>query len=335
MSILGGQETDAMVSADCQLADISEAVRHAWTATLPGPFEPTRSWEEAGGDSLASLNLLLLLERALCRKLSFDVIAPDMTAVEMARSLSTLQPVRAAPQVPTVFLVLGILGDSPRLADLRRSFGQRLRFELIELAELDHPAVILADVKATALLAAEEIQRRQPQGEILLAGFSFAGCVAFEAAHHLLAAQRAVAWIAILDTGFNAPYRWRRFLVPHRLLARWVGNSDRRRRVLLDWVRRFRPQAMAWLRIQLLMHFRKRAMNRWRPLPLPRPVPALLATSRTYGPAMPQRWSELCPGIHVVSLPGHHLDLFQSPSIELLTPAFENAVYACWADRRS
>jgi thioesterase domain-containing protein len=325
---IGGEQAGAIVDPG-----VVDVVTHAWIETLPGPFDPTRTWEEAGGDSLASLHLLLALEKALCRKLSFDAIAPDMTAADMARSVVTLRAVRLPTQVPSVFLLPGILGDEPRLADFRRSFGDRLRFELIEHPGLDQPAAILEDVSATALLAAQEIQRRQPHGEVLLAGFSFGGCVAFEVAHHLRAAQRVVAWIAILDTAFGSPYRWNRFLRPAVLLAGRIGASDRRRRALLGLVHRFQPNRSAWLRRVLQKYFRKRAINRWNPKPLP--VPALLATSHPDEPAKRQRWNALCPGIRVVQLPGHHRALFQSPSIELLTPAFEMAAHAARADRRA
>lgn len=326
MRTVGGQEAGTGAGVGSDGADVADVVRNAWVTTLPGPFDPTLTWEEAGGDSLASLQLLLVLEKALCRKLSFDAIAPDMTVADMARSLSAPPAVHPPVQVPTVFLFPGVLGDEQRLADFRRSFGERLRFELIELPELDQPAAILADVKATALLAAEEIGRRQPHGEVRLAGYSFGGCVAFEAAHHLRAAQRVVAWIGILDTAFDSPYRWSRFLRPGVVLTCRIGTSDARRRALLVLVQRLRPEGSPWLRSVLLKHFRKRAINRWRPRPLA--VPALLATSHPDEPTKRQRWSALCPGLRVIQLPGHHRALFQSPSIELLTPAFEAAAHA-------
>jgi thioesterase domain-containing protein len=311
-------------------AEVLAAIESAWAKVLPGCFDPTQTWEEAGGDSLASLHLLLTLEQALGRKLSFDAIAPDMTAADMARAIGA--PVfRATPAaaVPTVFLLPGIHGDEPRLADFRRSFGGRLHFELIELPELDQSAALLSDVRATARLTAEEIQRRAPRGDILLAGFSFGGCVAFEAAHHLRAAQRTVAWIAILDTAFVSPYGRRRFLRPDILFVQRLGASDRRRPALLVAVDRFWPQRRLGLRRELLQYFRKRAINCWDPMPLP--VPAFLAVSQPEDPAKVQRWRALCSGIGVVELPGHHLALFESPSIELLAPAFEAGARAACA----
>ena len=88
MRTVGGQEAGTGAGVGSDGADVADVVRNAWVTTLPGPFDPTLTWEEAGGDSLASLQLLLVLEKALCRKLSFDAIAPDMTVADMARSLS-------------------------------------------------------------------------------------------------------------------------------------------------------------------------------------------------------------------------------------------------------
>lgn len=335
MNPIGSPKAGALADADRDAVDLIDVVRSVWVATLPGPFDPALTWEEAGGDSLATLHLQLALEQALSRKLSFDAIAPDMTVADLARSLSTPQAGPADPQVPTVFLLPGLLGDEPQMAGFRRSFGERLRFELIALPEINQPAAVLSDVKATALLVADEIQRRQPHGEVLIAGFSFGGCVAFEVAHHLCAAERVVAWIAILDAGFDVTYGLRRFLRPDVLLVCRIGASDRRRRALLSLVHRFLPGGRVWLRRVLLKSFRKRAINQWHPRPLPVSAPALLAISHPDDPSRRDRWNALLPDLRVVQLPGHHLALFQSPSIELLTPAFEAAVLATRPHQRS
>lgn len=307
-------------------ADVLDAVMTAWQRTLPGPFDPTRSWAEAGGDSLASLHLLLALEKSLGRKLAFDAIAPDMTADDMERALTSLMARPVAATAQPVFLIPGLFGDEPRLAAFRRAFEGRLRFEVVELPDIDRPAAELSDIRATARLVAAEIERLQPAGNLLVSGFSFGGCVAWEAAQHLREDGRRIAWLGILDAMFQSPNRGHlTFRWPGKLLLRSVGRSDRLRRWMLRAVRRVAPAKVLELRRQWLQSFRKRAIEAWRPAPLPVPVPALVATSQPDDARNLERWAALCPEIRIVRLPGGHTELFQSPSIELLVPEYEDA----------
>lgn len=178
------------------------AVRDAWTRTLPGvPFDPDQSWEAAGADSLKSLHLVLHLEQALGRRIPFDLISRQMTAASLATLLDgPAEPAATPSSLPVVFLVPGVFGDGPILAEFRRSFGDRLRFDLVELPDVDTPVAVLSDMVATGRFLADEIERRQPTGDLHLAGFSFGGAVAYEAARWLQARGRQVAFLGLLDS---------------------------------------------------------------------------------------------------------------------------------------
>ena len=320
-------------------ADWLAIVRQAWEEALCRPAEAGQTWEEAGGDSLASLHLLLGLERSLGRRLSFDTIAPDMTLAALARSLHPATKPAAAgtpaaprPAAPTVFLLTGAFGDEPGLADFRRSFGRRLHFEVIEPPSLDHPASLLADLRATGRAAADLIARCQPSGDLLIAGYSFGGGVAFEAAHQLRAQGRRVAWLGIFDTNLGRVTNWRDIGFVWPLLPFLAGPRAWRRGVL-EQAQRRAPEMAAALRQRLVTHFRGRAVRRWRPAPLA--VPTLLAATDARPQAYLDAWARLCPGVCVLRLPTDHRTLFQAVSLALLSPAVEAAIGAALRAARS
>lgn len=321
--------------SDSQTLSVIAIVRDAWAKTLSAPCEENETWEEAGGDSLASLHLLLYLEKALGRKLTFDMLQPDMTAATLAKAIASTRTNGDNNPVPTVFLLPGILGDEPRLADFRRAFNGRIRFEVIDHPELGASAAVLGDMAATGILAAREIERLYIAGEVMLAGYSFGGSVAFEAAKVLSASGRHVVFLGILDTAFAVSRRSassaKRFF-GHSLdrLARAVWwratKPDSVRRVILAAIRFFLPGRSFIIRRELLFHFRTNATNRWRPAPLD--VQTLLAVGEQVAPSTVEKWKELCPRIQTANLPNRHVDLFKDASLKILTPIFETAVYA-------
>ncbi|GAC1305776.1 MAG: hypothetical protein NVSMB10_09990 [Steroidobacteraceae bacterium] len=309
--------------------DAAAAVEDAWLKTLGTPVSDSLTWEQAGADSLASLHLQLHLERALRRKLAFDVIRPDMTAADLVPALID-RPAAAVPAAvpPTLFLVPGMLGDEPILAAFRREFLNRLRFVVVDLPEVTESALTLGDMAATGAQTARRIEQLQPHGDIFLAGYSFGGSVAFEAARVLQAAGRHVPLLVIMDAAFataGAPPADTRPR-PLRMLLRRAAASDRIRRATLAALRPLSPRHVLTIRRHLLGHFRTMARNRWRPTPLE--VPSLLAVSQQFAPSIVERWARLCPTLHVVALPSGHTDLFEAAALAILVPAVENAVRA-------
>ena len=323
-----GMDTAAAETADADAthaapAALLDAVWRAWTEILPGPHDPASTWIEAGGDSLMTLHLLLGLERALGRKLSFDTIDPDMTAAELARALHS-EPC-GAPGLPppiNVFLIPGIFGDEPRLAAFRRSFEGRLAFQLIDPNDLAMSAALLADLPASGRFVAAAIDKVQADGELLLAGYSLGGIIALEASRHLVAQGRKVALLVILDSALEAqppePLR------ADRWLLRRLGSRDALRPWLLAAIRRLRPGKVLPARRQLLHHLRSKAMLRWQPAPVAAPV--LLVASDDASAAMVDAWRDLGSEVEVVRMAATHHTLFDAPVLGLLTPAFERAV---------
>ena len=142
-------------------------LRKAWKEALnTEQCDFTQTWEEAGGDSLATLHLLLRIERAFGLKVTFDQMQPQMRINDLAAVL--MAPAIAVDHLPLVHLVPGLFGDEPRLARFRQALAGRVGFHVITMQGVCHAATTLRDVVRTASICARDIQVRQPTGPIML-----------------------------------------------------------------------------------------------------------------------------------------------------------------------
>jgi thioesterase domain-containing protein len=350
---------------------LQQAVKRAWTETLPKvSYGPTIEWADAGADSLDTLHLILRLETYLGRKVPFDLITPDMTPRSLTRQLldePASQDDGAKPdnsQKPPIFLIPGVFGDEPIFADFRRSLSSHGRLQTLELPDLDCPASLLSDMAATGRFAATEIARRLPQGNILLAGYSFGGCVAFEATAFLLAQGRQVVFLGLLDpvAPFSVdddrvheprrhPTGWRQYLHRRRPMLKnlrphfeeegMFGYIDRLGLAVLVQLRAF-DRGRRWIlsarhrvslkdfvrrRNYLLGQLRQTALKRWRPSSLD--VPTLLVMcEKSHTSGSSHLWPRFCSNLNILGLPVRHREIFEPQALDRLAPAFVEAVKA-------
>jgi thioesterase domain-containing protein len=330
------------------------AVERAWKESLPSiAFGPEIEWAEGGADSLDTLHLVLRLESYLGRKISIDLVTPSTTPLGLAQWLLEKSPKNERNQNSPVFLVPPILGDEPRLSEFRRSLSGEILIRTVDLPDLGCPISVLSDMAATGRFVATEISRRLPQGTILLAGYSFGGCVAYEAATCLRAQGRHVGFLGLLDPVSPHPWLGRhslpafdRWLVRLSALLPQKGETfvsyfdwlllavflrlkafDSARRQVLLGKRWLSLRAFLRRRKKLLERLRWLALRQWRPLPLD--VPGLLATSETFiDLGSLQAWPSLCPNLNIVRIPGEHLELFEPKSLAILVPSFLKAAMA-------
>jgi thioesterase domain-containing protein len=315
-------------------AATARAVETAWRRTLPhAAFDHDVSWTDAGGDSLAMLQLLLRLEQALGRKLGFDLLFSEMTPRELiGRLLQDDVAAEPGSSFPIVHLVPGISGDQPALANFRRAFAGMVRFALIEPPELKADGATLRSVKATGRSVAGAIAERQPTGSIILAGFSFGGAVAFEAAKQLLEDGRRVALLMVLDTPIyvgsdgsferspseKSYYAWLR-----KPLLKLL-EVDIARRGLIPLASVLGCLNLSDFRRELLRHFRIDALQSWRPEAVS--VPAVILLSEAFGPVNRAQWTRLLPAGTVVDIPGGHTEVIASRALALCEPILLKAI---------
>jgi hypothetical protein len=171
------------------------AVVEVWSKLVPGtPFQEQLTWSEAGVDSLKSLHFLLHLEALLERPLSFDLFARELTLGEVIRRVAEVSASDedALPEGRTIFLSPGIFGDEPILADFRHSLRSRLNCRLLDLPQLDQSPAVLSDIRATAALSVKYIEAQQPDGPVIIGGYSYGALVAYQTAVDLLERGRTI-----------------------------------------------------------------------------------------------------------------------------------------------
>ena len=131
---------------------IIEAVRAAWEASLPSvPFDLEKTWSDLGIDSLKALEFVLRLERALDVRVGFDVMTPECTPSDLARLLAHNVPSHGTAGLRArVFLVPGVGGDKPRLAQFRKALHREVSFETLELPDIGCSINLLTSARPRA-----------------------------------------------------------------------------------------------------------------------------------------------------------------------------------------
>ena len=308
------------------------AVAAAWAARLPaaaGRFD--LGFAEAGGDSLMALALVHDLGLALGVDLPLDVLGPDDTQDNLASRVraflaGTLAGPGPAPvrQAPALVLVTGAYGDEPALANLRRRLAGAA-VTTVEPAGIRAADGMLRSMREMASVVASAVPASD---SVHLAGFSFGGPLAAEAAYMLERAGRGVASLSLLDAPYSreamrlnlwegrglaerlswavqsAPGRWRPARVavaaalPRLLPARDLGHAMRRR--LLD------PS-------------RRRALSGWRPR-LP-DVPTLVVLGDGLGEANAADWARAAPAARMLRVGGGHGDVLRGANLDAVADA--------------
>jgi acyl-coenzyme A synthetase/AMP-(fatty) acid ligase/thioesterase domain-containing protein len=331
--------------------DLEEAaVAAVWSAILRRSVTAGR-WDEAGGDSLSLLQLVMELENRLDRELNLDAFTVDMTFADIVRAASATphdQPSEAeAGGLPMLFMLPGSIGYGPSLAAFGVEMRDVARVVALRYPDLEEVLAGKASIAVMADLAFEEICRVQPEGDLALIGYSLGGAVAFEVAGRLAAVDRTVRFLGILDTNIEpAGHAYRETIArtaqrirTHRMsidrllwraiaktcvrfgqevwLARCIG--------LMTW--RSLAQARFLLRLELEDILRMRAFWRW----LKRPQSRLTVTATLFrcnrqhlSPDL--GWGKLLSHLEVVPIAGGHLDMLIEPHLGLNRPLIAHAL---------
>jgi thioesterase domain-containing protein len=341
---------------------VHDAVKRAWT-TACGARAVVRdlSWEEAGGDSLRALELLLLLEESLGRRLSTEMLSAGTTpsglcaAVERRISESSEDAAHRGAddgRIP-VFLMPGGVHEGPGLARVRHALRDRVRFVLINYPDWRETIAAKADFDAIVTATVGQILSRCGDRPIQLAGYSFGGFVAFETAHRLVESGHRVTFLGLLDTR-----RWSQFesslpttgvksvhlvgKIRESFSKRDVGISLRRIfRTLLELRAFVLLEAFAWFcmsvagrraaantRMQLLTALRSYALRGWLPSALSVPTFFFRSVEDTAHLPYDCGWSALCSPFTVVPIGGDHISMMEPTHVEHLCASFLEALYA-------
>ncbi len=249
------------------------------------------------------------------------------------RSSTGLEP----DGVALMFLLPGLYGDEPKLMHLRERLADRIRFVTLKIPDIEAPQSLLSSVAAIGRIVADEIIRRQPNGPISIAGYSFGASVALEVATQLTRANRTIGYLCIFDGAFKLDDMRRPFWSTVstamtlrgsvRIVKRIVQKINDRR-----YLRRARrsPDTLFTspsVRLAYIAYFRFLALDSWEPHGcLAR---GILILTRSLGPANRPKWLELCPNLTLLPLRSSHDDLFEGESLDFVVSALGQD-FAAW-----
>jgi acyl-CoA synthetase (AMP-forming)/AMP-acid ligase II/thioesterase domain-containing protein/acyl carrier protein len=350
LSYLGHSEPVAIKSrppATPKNTRVHNAVAKAW-ATIVGPesFEENLPWNEAGGDSLALLHLWMMIEEALGTSLVFTSLelnaTPGELVVEIERQLG---PRAVAPlsRAPRVFFLPSADGDTPLQAQFRAAFHNQIRFEVVQYPPWREMIRAGADFGVLAAAAVDQIMTAS-DGDVLLAGFSFGGFVAVEVARRLIALNRRVTFVGLIDTLLGLHIERPQTSSTKALsLARKIFRDPASLEVtVLKYLTRksafgilqrlgelaVRLPAEAAFRFyyHLNYHLRVQALYRWAPQPVD--APTYLFRTNEFPLSAAHCWEPFAKPLEIISVGGMHFTILRPPAREELCQQFLRAVNA-------
>lgn len=287
---------------------------------------------DLGGHSILAVGVVSRIESALQRPCALALLFKHPTVADLADALSQKALPDEHKDIPVA--VLHPQGKGPGLfllagAEMYRRLAQQLDadmpvygvFSQTEIDLLEQPTDQAAPVVTVETLAREYkalIRSIQPHGPYFLGGFSIGGLLAFEVARQLRTEGETIGLIALLDSRLPG-HGFRHLMagVVRRLrLLRRQGLGH-----VLHIYRVYRRQAEqrhepGSRRIQVY----SQAIRAHEAVPCDLPAVFLQAaddpsTAPAYG------WRSLVPGLTVERVPGKHMDILETPHVDVLSAA--------------
>jgi thioesterase domain-containing protein len=353
---------------------VIRGIGQTWRLLIGRPPEPGVSFAEAGGDSLGVLEIIFNLERLLAVKLPMDRFHSGLTAEEFAQealaSISVDDNIKRQLQTP-IFFCPPALGDTGFMADFRRSGGNDLCFVAVDYPDLRRCAVPGFGWQSLIDTVLEQIRAHVPLGPVRLAGYSWGGRIAYEAAVLLETEGREVSFLGILDTpapglmprgnggALDRPRAWCRAIYLLAVLPR--GERNRRlarhlaRCLVIEWaapltrllarrsarrggrssVGSLSNWTMFYLRAWLLRAACERALDHDRRTPpkLSAPLVLFRCAGGLADTEPDLGWGRIAENVTIVPVPGDHVSIVGQEHVKSTAAAFVDAFTMIEADR--
>jgi acyl transferase domain-containing protein/NADPH:quinone reductase-like Zn-dependent oxidoreductase len=226
---------------------------------------PRDDFFELGGHSLLAVRLLTRIEKEFQKAIplaelfqhptiEFLATALRGTAAPKHKAMSVIVPFNEQGESPPLYLVHSVGGEVASFRHLARLLGPEIRLYGIQAPPEQQNAEFAASIEEVARHYVDAITAFQPEGPLLLGGWSAGSTIALEMAQRLTAAGRSVELLVALDgapfntgTGtrlWHPLYYWKLA----RNVPRWVADD-----LLLDFslsvfARRVRNKAVALLK---------------------------------------------------------------------------------------
>ncbi len=301
------------------------AVRAAWAYSLGRQVtDPTKSFFDEGGDSVAATALALDLESRLGRSLDAEFVFRHQTQAEQLAIfndwpaglgtatdplLVEMLDINETPDDksrPTLFIVPGGDGYTFQFKPFADRLAPNWSVKAFRHPRLRREEPQIATIEEIASRFLSAMDSANTTGRRVLLGYSIGGLIAHEMARRLRAAGEDVC-VVIVDTRAHALLPMRRKLHDIYWRARYtVGKAVRGK------LKRADAPANDLNRLDLLMRPVSKHGRRFRPAKSDLPL-VLIRANGNQQPYDPPDfgWSRVGRLIDVIWVPGGHLDLFK------------------------
>jgi amino acid adenylation domain-containing protein len=322
--------------------EIERRLAEIWCAELgQESVGITQNFFDLGGDSLSATNVLMDIEAVWGKTLSTDVFLQQPTIETLARVIAgedeadergDLVTLRAGSVEPPIFCLFGILTYRDLAAHLGvdRSIvcvAPKIEDELFFHGDVEQIRALFASFEEVAERYLAIIRAHRPRGPYILAGHSWGGVVALEAARRLRGEGETVELVVLFDC--NEPQFFKRTCQPSR-----VGRVMK---ALVDKTRAYLSQIMPRAAGEGRLDRRKYNGESWRwevrwdstvgyaPEPYDGPVVLFKANDRSslsvHDPKL--GWGALLPTLDVQVVPGNHYSLLRAPNVKVIAGHLE------------
>jgi thioesterase domain-containing protein/acyl carrier protein len=171
--------------------NVELVVRRIWLDVLDIPqLSIDETFFDVGGSSLAAIRVLDAVKREFGVKLPFEALLTDATVEHMARAIrdgyngspKSLMAIRPGSRLPVLVCVHHVGGDLEAYHDLIDALPKSVPCLGLKSLGLDSRCKPHRDVPAMAAHYLDELTRKYDPNEIVVAGYSLGGLVAFEMA---------------------------------------------------------------------------------------------------------------------------------------------------------
>lgn len=315
--------------------DIEKRLVEIWCVELGlDEVGVTNSFFDVGGDSLLAINVLMEVENAWGVALSNDVFLETPTIEGMARIINgdveiaqrdDIVPLREGQGGPPIFCLFGILTyrDFAAHLSIDRSVlcvAPRVEDDVFFQDNIETVKAIFPNFDDVADRYLAVVRKWQPSGPYTLAGHSWGGVVALEAAKKLVALGDLVDLVILFDANEPSFYRnafrtrhWRRRLhTPVSTAIRVMRNLVQPKRSVEN-----RKHAPNSFRRQAKWH----SSANYQPTPYEGRVILFKAEElREFAPDDPKLgWEDSLPEMEVYKVPGNHFSMLRAPNVQVMT----------------
>lgn len=242
-----------------------------------------------GGDSLSAVKLMLAVEKATGQWLELSAFMLNPTLAGLCQLIQarregadfeTVVAIRKTGTRPPLFCLYNITGDVDVYLALAEMLGDDQPVIGIRSPAMKDASLLPASIEAAAAEAVKSIRKIQPHGAVALAGYSWAGLLAFEVARQLQQTDGVHCFTALIGPDApmrptNPAYRLAHFA---RYFPSWCGRllADRANRA--QRLRRWREMARSTRQNMAEVHL---AIPGWADTPLAR---HLIGLAKNYRP---------------------------------------------------